>query len=274
MKACQLCRFMFFCWILQSTHFIATTKAQGFLDQFRDRVEGEIRQALGSERNQPSQQFRPPVQKQSVPWEGGNQNIPSRVPWEGGNQNNPSRDFRDNGNFVPQTSPPARSQSVPSEGGNQNNPGGNFRDSGNFLQPTSRPPSNMGNSRTIPRTVNPSQQSSLSGTPTTGTNYREVPVRQTATNGQPIKLKLPNSMPQPVQYQLVLGTRSYDYQMHPGESQTFNETTQWLIRYRSEGSETTYRLRGGKNYEFEVDSQGGISLFEARPDEFPEPPKR
>lgn len=228
MKACQLCRFMFFCWILQSTHFMATTKAQGFLDQFRDRVEGEIRQALGSERNQPGQQTGPRIQSNSVPWEGGN----------------------------------------------QNNPGGNFRDSGGFIPPTSRPPSNTTNPRTTPQMGGGAQRIPAQGNSITGSAYREVPIRQTATNGQLIKLKLPIGMPQPVQYQLILGTRSYDYQMHPGESQTFNETTQWLIRYRNEGSETTYRLRGGKNYEFEVDSRGTIGLFEARPDEFPEPPKR
>jgi hypothetical protein len=174
-----------------------------------------------------------------------------------------------------QPSPPQnRSQSVPWESGNQNNPGGNFRDSGGFLVPSSPPPSSSISPGMTPGRVNPNPQTFPQSGSTPNVSYREVPVRQTSPNGQPIKLKLPDSMSQSVKYQLVLGTRSLDYQMRPGESQTFNETNLWLVRYRSEGSEITYRLRGGKTYEFEVDSQGRISLFEPMPDEFPEPPKR
>ncbi len=270
MKSYHLCWFLLAYCMAQSSSFIATASAQGLLDQFRNRVEGELRQAIEGNRVQPGPS-QPPIQSRNPPHSNSK-------PSEGGNQNNPGGSFRSN--------------SVPWEAGNQNNPGGNFRDSGGFLVPSSPPPSNMGSQRTIPQTGNPSQRtfqqgssiqqgssvqqgsSIRQGSSIPSSTYREVPVRQTASNGQPIKLKLPDSMRQSVKYQLILGSRSLDYEMRPGESQTFSDTNPWLVRYRSEGSEVTYRLRGGNTYEFEVDTQGRISLFEKRPDEFPEPPKR
>ena len=231
------------CFLCQCLLAMPVAEAQGILDQLRNEVRREVQGAI--ERSFPQQpQPQPPGQP-----------------------------------FQPEQ-PRAQSSSIPSESGRTNNPGPGFRDRGGFVPPQGNPPNFNVPSQTIPQeTFIPSNQIYNQGIlpssgSSQGSSYGEVPQRSVAFNGQPIKLQLPKSMPQAATYQLIVGNTPYSYTMRPGESQTFNEQQLWLIRFQDGGSAVTYRLRGGRQYEFEVDGQGRISLYEVPSGSFPEPPKR
>ncbi len=231
------------CFLFQCLLTMPAAEAQGILDQLRNEVRREVQGAI--DRSLPGQsQPHPPIQSPS-----------------------PGQ-------------PPVQSRSIPSESGNTNNPGPGFRDRGGFAPPQGNSPSFSVPSQTIPQqTYIPSNQQSNQGvfpsnSSSQGSSYREVPQRSMSFNGQPIKLQLPKTMPRSATYQLIVGSTPYSYTMRPGESQTFNEQQLWLIRFQDGGSSVTYRLRGGRQYEFEVDGQGRVGLYEVPSDSFPEPPKR
>lgn len=165
--------------------------------------------------------------------------------------------------------------SIPSEGGPQNNRGQFNPDA--FFQGR---PGGQSRPYVTPQSTQP-QQPHYQG-PTTGTvygsptNYREPPVAPPDHNGKEIKIRCPQDGPQKVEYELVLGGRSFRYTMNPGESQTFRENQLWLIRFEQSGKQITYRLRGGNDFTFADSKTGGIELYRDREDysEFPEPPTR
>lgn len=255
-----------FCLLWQCLLAMPVAEAQGIFDQLRNEVRREVQGAINRGLPQQSQPQNP------------------RQP------QNPVQPPRAR----------ASSNSIPSESGRINNPGAGFTDRGGFAPPRGNPPNFSVPSQTIPQqtfqqqtipqrtfqqstipqqTYIPSNQQSNQGMlpssgSSQGSSYSEVPQRSAAFSGQPIKLQLPKTMPQSATYQLIVGSTPYSYTMRPGESQTFNEEQLWLIRFQEGGSSATYRLRGGRQYEFEVDSQGRISLHEVSSVSFPEPPKR
>jgi len=245
------------CLLWQCLLAMPVAEAQGIFDQLRNEVRREVQGAI--DRGLP---------RQSQPQNPRQPQNPVQPPKVGA----------------------ARSNSIPSEAGLSNNPGAGFTDRGGFAPPRGNPPNFNVPSQTIPQqtfqqstipqqTYIPSNQQSNQGIlpssgSSQGSSYSDVPQRSAAFSGQPIKLLTPKTMPQSVTYQLIVGSTPYSYTMRPGESQTFNEEQLWLIRFQDRGSSVTYRLRGGRKYEFEVDGQGRISLHEVSSVSFPEPPKR
>ncbi|HBE70830.1 MAG TPA: hypothetical protein DDW52_22010 [Planctomycetaceae bacterium] len=164
--------------------------------------------------------------------------------------------------------------SIPSEGGPQNNrnrfnPDAFFQGRPNGSQPQPYTPTQTSPRSyyqgTTPSTVYSSPQS-----------YRDPPIAPPDHNGKEIKIRCPQGGPTKVEYELVLGGRSFRYTMNPGESQTFRENQLWLIRFERSGKQITYRLRGGNDFTFANAKTGGIELYRDREDysEFPEPPTR
>ncbi|MCA9134288.1 MAG: hypothetical protein KDA45_14065 [Planctomycetales bacterium] len=151
---------------------------------------------------------------------------------------------------------------VPGESGRVNRPGENFNPQPGFGQPNYGQPNygqpNYGQPNYgQPRPGQPDYRPPGVGQPT----YAEPPTRAESFNGQSITVRSPKANPGDIQYELLVSGQAYPYSMGPGERQAFNETHLWLIRYQSGGTQKTYRLRGGRTYEFELDAQGRVQLY-------------
>lgn len=179
---------------------------------------------------------------------------------------------------------PTRGFSIPSESGQENTGGGSFRDRGFFGPGTTPPRVIQPTPRRVTRpeveTVYPQQgvgeRTYSTPQPTTPSVSRTVqtpPSRSTAVSNREFKIRAPRSFERSVGYRLVSPTSEYPFTIRPGEAQTLVESKVWLIRYYRGSEQVTYRLRGGKLYEFGVDQQGQVQLYE-EDDTFAEPPRR
>ncbi|MEM9586578.1 MAG: hypothetical protein AAGA03_04800 [Planctomycetota bacterium] len=173
---------------------------------------------------------------------------------------------------------PARAMSDPNESGVENtNPGRFLPD--DFFTPQQPPRQTF--PRQPPRQVIPPQQQiprqtfpqqPVQGQVIVPSQSPAPPVRTADVSGQSFKLRCPASVGRSVSYQLLTGNSSFPYTMGPGQAQTINETRVWRVRYTSGGKQVTYRLRGGRTYEFDFDPSGQLQLYQAEMD--PEPPIR
>lgn len=187
------------------------------------------------------------------------------------NPRNPGRGVQD----PPQAQSPASNSFNPNESGSQNQ--GTPFQSGNFFQPPQqwvqpRPqpqPYPVVNPQPTPqpyRVIETRPQSRVVNSPP----QREV----VSVSNQDFKIRCPRSMTQSVPYRLIGGGSEYPFTIQPGQAQTIAETRVYRIRFRpGTGGEITYRLRGGKTYEFGFDANGQLQLFEDDLAEA-EPPKK
>lgn len=233
--------------------------AQGILDGLRGQLQRELRNAAQDLRIPSNMQ--PPLPQQPPPQQPkiGSNSVPSETPGQ-----NIERGFRpDNSFFQPQPQP----QPLPGQNPTQT-----------YYPPTQQtfPPS----SNQLP----PSQQTLQYFPPGSGTNsgniirsspsmnYAEPPRKQQTFNNETIVIRCPKEAPRSIRYKLVVGSSSYEYTMEPGQSQTFTENKIWNIRFNRGSLETTYRLRGGQEYAFETEGNGGVQLYDVT-HIFPDPPQ-
>lgn len=218
-----------------------SVRAQSFLDrigqQIGEQVEREIRRAAEPSRKPGS--GTPQIKPlNSIPNESGNRNSGSySSPNESGNNNNNNRRFNPNGFFNPREQP-------------------------RTTQPR----------QTYPRQTNPQ--------PTYPQNNNRVtapPARTSDVSNLELKILSPRTMSRNVSYWLQTGNSRFDYTISPGHSQRLVESRVWMIHFLQSGREIVYRLRGGKVYEFDVDRNGRLQLYEIdrQPENIaPEPPRR
>lgn len=160
--------------------------------------------------------------------------------------------------------------SLPNESGNNNNNNGRFNPNG-FFNPREQPRTTQPR-QTYPRQTNPQ--------PTYPQNNNRVtapPARTSDVSNLELKILSPRSMPRNVSYWLQTGNSRFDYMISPGHSQRLVESRVWMIHFLQSGREIVYRLRGGKVYEFDVDRNGRLQLYEIdrQPENIaPEPPRR
>lgn len=84
-------------------------------------------------------------------------------------------------------------------------------------------------------------------------------------SGDPIKIYCPESESSRCNYELIGASgKTYDYLIRGGQSQSFNETTSWKIRYdQGQGrGYKTYRLTGGHEYSLRRTSGGYWQLYD------------
>jgi hypothetical protein len=220
---------------------LAATPAfsQGIFGDIADQLGGRLEQEI----NRRSRRFNPPQDnglprtQSDIPSQGGGQNIDNR--FSGGGF------FTPGNRIAPMPSQPNPSNRVPST-----------------LEYTPQPVPNMGGT----------MQGRLVQ------NYPEPVSRSSAKrNGLPIKLRCDKSLTQTVKYKLRLSSKAFPYTIRHGESQSFDDTRQWLVSFTRGQREITYRLTGGNMYTFDLDSNGELELFEELTVDgviIPEPPKR
>ncbi len=176
-----------------------------------------------------------------------------------------------------------RSNSLPNESGRENNSGGRFRDGGFFIpdqQPRTTQPRQTQPRQTYPRQTQPRQtypqQTQPRQTNPQPTYPTAPPARTSDVSGLPLKILSPSSMSRNISYWLQTGNSRFDYTIGPGHSQTLVDSRVWLIHFLQSGREIIYRLRGGKVYEFDMDREGRVFLYQIdqQPvDVAPEPPR-
>lgn len=119
-----------------------------------------------------------------------------------------------------------------------------------------------------PQYSQPQQQYSSSGNnyqPQARGNYGDPPqAPKPQYSNLPILITCPDGLTGQCHYELVNAAgKAYPYDISAGEKQTFDETTQWQIRYdQGQGRGfKSYSLRGGKQYSLQRDDQGLWQLF-------------
>ncbi len=236
--------------------------AQGFLDQLGRQLQREISRAVpGNSRVAP-----------------GN---PSTVPGNSrtGPSNQTAPGIQNDSNFQGQ----AQGFGIPNESGRQNNSGGNF-DSGGFfdsspgrtaprvISPNPRPLPNQPR-QVVPQPSIQSRTAPSSTTPSSQERSSIPPVRATNVSNEEFKIRCPPSFGRSISYRLESSNSQYPYTIQPGYAQSVVESRVWFIRYASGSGDVRYRLRGGNTYEFAIDSDGLVQLYQ-QDDEAPEPPRR
>ena len=219
--------------------------AQCFLERIGEQigqlVEQEIRRAVEPSRRPSSNP--PAASPNSIPNESGNRNQGSySSPNESGNNNNNNRRF---------------------------NPGG-------FFNPREQPRTTQPR-QTYPRQTYPQQTYPQQTYPQNNNRVTAPPPRTSDVSNLELKILSPRSMPRNISYWLQTGNSRFDYTISPGHSQRLVESRVWMIHFLQSGREIVYRLRGGKVYEFDVDRDGRIHLYEIDPQPeniAPEPPRR
>ena len=245
------------------------TKAQDWLGNIADRVRNQVGNQIRDEiqRSVPFQSF-PPL---GIPRQPPGNQVETQgmgsysLPNESGGQNLDNK-FSDNGFFQPSNPPPSYVKPQPQY----------VQPQPYYVQPNYSQPQQQllypNNSSYLPNQggIVYSQNSTTYPQPATRSS------KPVAGNGQPIKLRLGKSMNQAVSYQLVLSGKTYPYTMRKGESQSFDDTREWLVRFIRGNSEVNYRLSGGNEYTFDLDPEGLLQLYRepAKSTVITEPPLR
>jgi hypothetical protein len=96
--------------------------------------------------------------------------------------------------------------------------------------------------------------------------YSAPPVAPRVYSNLPIVIDCPSGLGGDCAYQLIEGTGiAYDYTISQGRQQNFTENSDWKIRY-DQGNGLgyiTYKLTGGKTYEFRRDDLGVLRCYAA-----------
>lgn len=247
---------------------ISHANAQGILDRIGNQVQQQLRQEVQRvipqfvPQQQPGLPQQPAIQSNSIPSEGGNQNI--RAPF------NPSAFLGPQPSAPPRiiNPSPTRQPYIPPQNSQPN-----------FGQPQYVQPNYSQPQYIQPYNQSPQFGSTQSAMPSNTGNTYSVPGTRSETtsfSGKLIKVRCPKQSAQAVNYKLVLSGREYPYTMRPGESQSFAEKQSWLIRFMSGSNEVTYQLRGGNEYSFELDDSGRLQLYKDEPQstKYAEPPTR
>jgi len=248
---------------------VRSSNAQGFLNelgrQLGNQVEREIRGRInppsnGGSRTNPGTGPQPGAQGMSIPGESGRQNNGGGA-FDGGDFFGPP-----SGGTGPRIIPPRLIQ--PRQGRRTVDPQPIYRPPGNAqpMTPQTTP------QRTYPQTTIPRQGYSESDP----AGVMSIPPPRAAVlpavSNQEFRIRCPKDLSSSVSYQLVSGQSEYPFTMTPGQIHKIVESRVWVIRYSSDGREVSYRLRGGKTYEF-ARLNGKLTLYEDDTVEA-EPPKR